>query len=325
MVYLLHANAKTTPRIREEIQNSKESIAKIAKRLNLNEKTVAKWRNAGRVVDKRSGPIEPKSALSTSEQQVICAFRKATKLPLDDVFLTLRDKIPALTRSNLHRCLKRNGLNILPKEELEPREKKAFKDYPPGYVHVDITQVQVEEGKFYLFVAIDRCSKYVYVELHPRMTAEIACNFLQNLVEHCSFKITKLLTDNGAQFTYALLAEHLRPQKCHPFDVVCQQHGIEHRLTKFRHPWTNGQVEITNKILKQHTTKRYHYENIEELKQHLFAFVLYYNHQRPLKALKYKSPYDILIQYYTSNPELFRINPTHKKLGLNSYSMFTLM
>jgi transcriptional regulator with XRE-family HTH domain len=39
-----HANAKTTPRIREEIQNSKESIAALAKRLSLNPKTVLKWR-----------------------------------------------------------------------------------------------------------------------------------------------------------------------------------------------------------------------------------------------------------------------------------------
>ena len=199
---VLHANAKTTPRIREEIQNSKESIAALAKRLSLNPKTVLKWRQRrGSVVDKRSGPIKPKSVLSTTDEQIICEFRRVTKLSLDDVFIALRGKIKALTRSNLHRCLKRNNLNVLPKEPSDPKQKKFFKDYPPGFIHIDITEVRTEEGKLYLFVAIDRCTKYVYAEIYTQMTTENACLFLKNLIEHYPAKITKILTDNGAQFT----------------------------------------------------------------------------------------------------------------------------
>lgn len=111
---ILHANAKTTPRIRKEIQESLESAPKLAKRYNLNVKTVLKWKKAQSVEDKRSGPIQPKSVLSSTEQQVICEFRRVSKLPLDDVYSALKDKIPALTRSNLYRCLKRHGLNVLP-------------------------------------------------------------------------------------------------------------------------------------------------------------------------------------------------------------------
>ncbi|MFN7225818.1 MAG: IS481 family transposase [Holosporales bacterium] len=317
---VLHANAKTTPRIREEIQNSKESIAALAKRLSLNPKTVLKWRQRrGSVVDKRSGPIKPKSVLSTTDEQIICEFRRVTKLSLDDVFIALRGKIKALTRSNLHRCLKRNNLNVLPKEPSDPKQKKFFKDYPPGFIHIDITEVRTEEGKLYLFVAIDRCTKYVYAEIYTQMTTENACLFLKNLIEHYPAKITKILTDNGAQFTYKLLAEHLQPKRTHPFDVICQQNNIEHRLTKFRHPWTNGQVEVTNKIIKQYTTKTYHYETTEELKHHLMVFLLFYNHQRPLKSLKYKTPFDILKEFYEKEPALFYSNLCHKIMGLNTF------
>ena len=317
MVSILHANAKTTPRVRKEIQESQESIAALAKRLHLNPKTVHKWKRADAVDDRRSGPQRPRSALSDAEQRIVCEFRRVTKLPLDDVFLALRDCIPALTRSNCHRCLKRHGLNVLPKEPTAPRQKKKFKDYPPGFVHIDISEMRVANQKLYLFVGIDRCSKYVYVEIHPRMTKEIACAFLGHLIADCPFRITKILTDNGAQFTYALLAEHLRPKRRHPFDALCDAHGIEHRLTKFRHPWTNGQVEVTNRLLKAHTTKRYHYENAEELKRHLMAFLLYYNHQKPLKALKYQTPYAILQKYYEENPTAFHKNPSQKIRGLN--------
>jgi transposase-like protein len=320
MASIYHGNAKTTVKIREEIRDSKESVAKLAARLNLNPKTVQKWRKAGRVEDKKSGATEPHSrSLTELEEKTVCEFRRQTKLSLDDVYISLKDKIPALTRSNLHRCLKRQGLNRLPKDENEKKEKKKFKEYPPGFVHVDITEAHTEQGKLYMFVGIDRATKYVYCELHERMTQEVATSFLQNLHDDCPFKITKLLTDNGAQFTYALLAEHLRPKnKEHPFDALCAKLGIEHRLTKFRHPWTNGQVEITNKMLKNHTTKAFHYESVARLKVHLMTFLLYYNFSKKLKSLKFVSPYDKIVQYYHTNPELFRYNPCHKKVGLNT-------
>ncbi|QRQ81837.1 DDE-type integrase/transposase/recombinase [Paralysiella testudinis] len=64
--------------------------------------------------------------------------------------------------------------------------------------------MRCETGKLYLFVAIDRKTKYVYAELHPRMTQKTAVSFLRNLQQDCVFKITHILTDNGAQFTLQL-------------------------------------------------------------------------------------------------------------------------
>ncbi len=321
MGHISHANAKTTPRIRKEIQESNETIAVLAKRLSLNPKTVAKWKKADRVNDNKSGPTIPKSTVLTEiEEQVICEFRRITKFSLDDVYIALTDKIPNLSRSSLHRCLVRHGLNRLPKEALPASDKKTFKSYDIGYVHVDISEIHTEEGKAYLFVGIDRATKYTYVEVYERMTKDNSCLFLKNLIAHCPFKIHTLLTDNGAQFTYKLLAEHLRPKdKKHPFDVICDDNNIDHRLTKFRHPWTNGQVEIMNKIIKGYTVKRYHYIDLKSFKEHLMVFVLLYNHQRKLKALKFKSPYDRMIEIYNESPDFFKFNPVdHKNLGRNN-------
>ena len=319
---LLHANAKTTPRIRKEIQESKESIAKLAIKYNLNPKTVHRWKRDTSTEDKKSGAKKIRSSLSDIEQQIVCEFRRVTKFSLDDCFIALKDKIPTLSRSNLHRCLQRNGLSTLPKNEDEPREKKKFKEYEVGFVHVDITQVIIaDKQKLYLFVGIDRASKYAYIELYDEMTTRRSVQFLKHLIEDCPFKITKILTDNGSQFTYELLAEHLKPkEKTHPFDAVCRDYKIEHRLTKFRHPWTNGQVEIFNKTIKNATTKTYHYESVDEFKKHLMSWLLFYNHQKKLKALKFKSPYAMLLEKFDSNPELFKENPYLKLRGLNIYS-----
>ena len=153
------------------------------------------------------------------------------------------------------------------------------------------------------------------------MTAKNASEFLKRLVADCPFKIHRVLTDNGAQFTYELLAEHLRPKdKEHVFDATCRENGIKHKLTKFRHPWTNGQVEVFNRVIKEHTVKYFYYETCDSLKNHMMAFILLHNFKRPLRALKYRTPYDILIERYRESPQLFKENPHDKLLGLNTGS-----
>ncbi len=114
MGHVYPAHAKTTARIRKDIQDSSETIARLAHRLSLNPKTVQYWKQANRVTDKRSGPQHPRSTVLTpEEEQIMCEFRRLTRFALDDVFVSLRDTITSLTRSNLYRCLKRHGLNRL--------------------------------------------------------------------------------------------------------------------------------------------------------------------------------------------------------------------
>ncbi|ESY43067.1 hypothetical protein X744_32285 [Mesorhizobium sp. LNJC372A00] len=129
-----------------------------------------------------TGPRTPTSTVLTIEEEaVIVAFRRHT-LPLDDCLYALQPTIPVLTRSSLHRCLQRHGISRLPEVEGDKPAKMKFKTYPIGYFHVDIAGVQTAEGKLYLFVAIDRTSKFAYVELHERATKMIAAEFLRHLI-----------------------------------------------------------------------------------------------------------------------------------------------
>ena len=137
----------------------------------------------------------------------------------------LQETIPHLTRSALHRCLQRHGISWLPEVGDKPK-KSRFKAYPIGYFHLDIAEVQTEEGKLYLFVAIDRTSKFAFAKLHERMTRSVAVEFLRHLIAVVPYKIYIILTDNGIQFAndltwnrfvFALL-----------FDRVCAKHGIKY-------------------------------------------------------------------------------------------------
>ena len=316
MGQVLQGSARTTAAVRRTIQSSQESLSRLAERFDLNPKTVAKWKKRKGVQDEPMGPKRPRSTvLAAEEEATIIAFRKHTLLPLDDCLYALQASIPHLTRSSLHRCFVRHGINRLPEVEEKSRTKKAFKPYPLGYFHIDIAEVRTEEGKLCLFVAIDRTSKFAYAELHPRATKMIAAQFLRNLIEAVPYKLHTLLTDNGVQFTNRqqdlLTGSHI-------FDRVCDEHNIEHRLTKPNHPWTNGQVERMNRTLKEATVKRYHYETPQHLKEHLHTFLMAYNFAKRLKTLHGLTPFEFICASWQKEPQHFRLDPPNHSLGLNS-------
>src|ERR1700745_4270279 len=130
------------------------------------------------------GRKEPRSTfLNPEEEALIVAFRNHTLLPLDDCLYALQATVPHLTRSSLHRCLQRHGISRLPETQGDKPAKRKFKSYPIGYFHHDIAEVRTEEGKLYLFVAIDRTSKFAYAELHENSTRPTATNFLKALIK----------------------------------------------------------------------------------------------------------------------------------------------
>jgi hypothetical protein len=109
----------------------------------------------------------------------------------------------------------------------------------------------------------------------------------------------------------------------HLFDHVCHEHGIEHRLTKPNHPWTNGQVERMNRTIKDAAVKRYHYETHEQLRTHLQLFVDACHHARRLKTLRGLTPYEHVLQIWTKEPERFSLDPSHHIPGPYTWSVRT--
>lgn len=314
MVQVLHGSARTTTTVRRAIQTSQASIRSLAKQYGINPKTVAKWKQRRDVQDAPMGPKQAHSTiLSTEEEALIVVFRKHTLLSLDDCLYVLQETIPHLTRSALHRCLQRHGISRLPEVTDKSSKKTRFKQYPIGYFHIDIAEMQTEEGKLYLFVAIDRTSKFAFAELHQRATRPIAAEFLRHLLAAVPYKIHTILTDNGIQFAN-------RPTDHYAFkllfDYICQAQGIEHRLTKPNHPWTNGQVERMNRTLKEATVYRYYYSTHQQLRDHLATFLMAYNFAKRLKTLKGLTPYEYICQQWQQQPERFISDPSHHTLGL---------
>lgn len=252
------------------------------------------------------------------------ALRKALLLPLDDLLAVVREFLnPHVSRSGLDRCLRRHGVGNL--QALKPKEPKpahgSFKAYEPGYLHIDIKylpQMADEDRRRYLFVAIDRATRWVFVRIYPAQTAANARRFLRDLERAAPMKITRVLTDNGKAFTDRLFGLRKRAATGqHEFDLLCAELGIEHRLTPPMRPQTNGMVERFNGRIED-VLQSHRFQSGEDLQQTLLRYVHLYNSQLPQSALKGRTPINALKDWQRQKPELFR-KRVYNHMGCDKY------
>jgi transposase InsO family protein len=313
----LHGSARTTPRVRAELQTAQATTRSLAAGYGLNPKTVAKWRQRTTTADRPMGPARPRSTVLTeAEEAIVVEFRRRTLLPLDDVLGCLRETIPRLSRSALHRCLARHGISRLPQGEEETSKRKRFAETRIGYVHIDVCELRLAQGKLFMFLAIDRVSKFTHVGFFDANTKANGAAFLRQVVEVFPYKLHTVLTDNGVAFADLPKNRGRYPEieaffGGHIFDRVCDEHGIEHRLTKPYHPWTNGQAERMNRTVKEATIKAFHYPDPEALQAHVLAFVTAYNFAKHLKALRWRTPFQAVCDAWHADSSIFRIDPHH--------------
>ena len=315
MSQVYHSNAKLNKHSRGIIQNSELTNIELAQKFNVNEKTVRRWRSRDFTEDKSSCPNTIHYALNPLEKKLIELVRMATWMSLDDLVDTVSTVIPNANRSNVSRTLQSLGISKIPEEKRA--EAKKFKEYEPGYLHIDVTYMPKLEGKkYYLYVAIDRATRGMYYKVYENKTAQNAVLFLQECKEFFPFYITHILTDNGLEFTDKYVGEERgKVSGNHLFDKECTKDDIEHRLTAPSTPKTNGMVERANGTIKNSTIKVETYENVQELIVDLNKFLIFYLFTRRHGSLrkelgaKVRTPFDAMQSWFKIKPELFKISP----------------
>ena len=234
--------------------------------------------------------------LSIEEEAIIVAFRQHTLLPLDDCLYALQATIPHLTRSSLHRCLQRHGISRLPDVDGDKQPRKKFKPYPIGYFHIDIAEVQTAEGKLYLYVAIDRTSKFAFVQLVRKTGRTSASAFLVALIAAVPYRIHTVLTDNGIQFTFppryadGPTARYIT----HMFDMRCRRE--RHRAPPHQDQapldqWPGREDEPHHQGSHRQALPL---RQPPAARSHLADFISAYNFGRRLKTLNGLTPYEFI-------------------------------
>jgi transposase InsO family protein len=303
----LHANATTTPRIRAYIQKSTASNSALARELGIHSRTVARWKSRPDVADRSTRPHRLTTTITEWEEALILELRRSLALPLDDILEAMRRCVnPQLSRSGIHRCLQRHGLAA----RLTPQQAPAtafHTDAPAGFIHIDVKYLPpLDRRRSYAYVAIDRATRFVYLEILADRRAATAAGFLERFLASFPLAVHTILTDNGSEFTDRFAVDkktkpHDKPSGDHPFDRICAQRTITHRLTRPFRPQTNGMVERFNRRLGEHLGRvpqnraAHHRRFLDhgERDAYLHSFVADYNRTR-LRCLDYRAPAELL-------------------------------
>lgn len=312
----LHANATTTPKTRAYIQRSTASVAALAAELGVSETTIRRWRARQDVTDRSHTPKTLATSLSAVEERLICELRRDLALSLDDVTEVMRRCVrPTISRSAVHRCLKRHGLNrrALP----DTPRSAAFETARVGFIHVDLKHLPaLRRRKSYAFVAIDRATRFVHVEVADSRSADVIAGCLARFLDAFPQRVHTVLTDNGSEFTDRFAVDMKnkpdgRPSGRHPFDRLCAAHAIEHRLTRPFRPQTNGMVERFNRRLAEalrnappddRNAGKNRFASHDNRNRFILDFVHAYNRTR-LKCLGYRAPLQALLNLPEHNTQ----------------------
>ena len=325
MQQVYHSNARTNLNIRAQIQKKDESNSAFACKFSVSEQTVSKWKNRDFLQDSSCKPLNIKYALTDLEKTLAISLRTSSWAAIDDIWENLLELNPKISRSSIYRCLVKEKINQVPQDKKD--KAKKFKEYEPGFLHIDVTYLPKIDGKSnYLFVAIDRCTRAMIYWVYENKTAESTANFMDRCIAFFPFAITHILTDNGLEFTNRLLKSKTGEccQKLSKMDLKCNENNIQHRLTAPFTPKTNGMVERVNGTIKNNTILKNKYQSQNEMENDLFKFLSFYNihrrHGSIRKELNVKTPFNAIEKWYQLKPEIFKITPHQFKnniLNLN--------
>ena len=168
MLIHLHSQATTTPKVRAAIQASTEPESALAERFGKIEQTAYKWKYRDSVQDCSHTPHRLQTTLTSAQEAVAAVLRKTLMVLIDNLRAVVPKFLnPEVSRSGLHRCLRRQwvgNLRNLQAQSSRPQQK-TFKAYEPRYLHVDVKylpQMADECSRPDLFVAIDRATRWVF-------------------------------------------------------------------------------------------------------------------------------------------------------------------
>src|SRR3954454_21828128 len=302
----IHPNARTTPVTRAEIAGSHERTGILAQRYGVSTETIRKWRKRGAAdcLDHAARPHQLPWKATEAERTIVCTLRRITNFALDDLTFVVTHFLPHLNRDSIWRILKAEGLNRRPKPApTQPAKGQGtFKDYDLGFIPIDIKhlpKLQTADGerrKRFLYVAIDRCSRWVHLAVFDDELTTSAVAFLREAVRAFPFRITHVLTDRGSCFT------------ADGFEDACRKLKVEHRKTKPYTPQTNGLVERFNGRVQREVLGITIYSHLD-LETLLKGFNQAYNRRRQ-RVLTGRSPDEVVHSRLAAEPK--RANRRYK-------------
>jgi transposase InsO family protein len=294
----------------EQVKRKEHPVYKLAKDFYKAHDTCAKsflkyynrWKQSGKYSDLMPGKRGPKyktrRPIRFIENKVVELREKGnSKLEIVNILKpTLRQFTPST--SGVYNIFKRYGLNRLtPKQKQNKR--KIIKERMGQLGHIDCHYlskniVRGQSQKLYLVCIIDDYSRLAWAEVVSDITsltvmfASLKC--LNMLNDQYQLKFEEILSDNGPEFGPA----NSKQKQGHPFERLLIELGIKHRYTRPYRPQTNGKVERFWRTLEEDLLRETDFDSIDELKDELMQYLVYYNQQRPHQGINGRVPVEMI-------------------------------
>ncbi|MCP4588160.1 IS481 family transposase [Pseudoalteromonas sp.] len=287
--------------------NNRISVTQLCKQFNRSRTWFYKWMrrykqygHEGLLAIKRKPPVQPNQTPLDIEMKILKLVEEQSAYGSTRITSELAYCGVNITPSAVYNVLKRHNLNtrklrleyirikhgIVKKVTDLDRARNLAKSnslitrYPGHIIGMDVFYVGTLKGvgRIYQFTAIDTYSSYAWAKLYTDKQALSACDFMRHIqYNRQEVPIDSVLTDNGKEFTH-------HASKDHSFERMLVALRIKHRLTKVRHPWTNGACERLNRTILEEfyqvTFRKKIYETVEQLNDELEKYLEWYNYQR---------------------------------------------
>jgi len=234
-----------------------------------------------------------------TEEQIISSRRLGNnRYEIREILKQNGSFVPCAT--TIYNVCKRHGLNRLHRVEKQER-RKIIMNRIGELAHIDCHQlskgitIDSSDKTFYLLGMIDDYSRVAWVEVledKKALTVMFAALKIFNMLKkQYGIEIDAVMSDNGAEFGSG---PHSKHKENHPFERLLIEMQMKHIYTKPYRPQTNGKIERFWKTLKEDFIEDALYQNLDDLKDELLGFLIYYNQHRPHSAIGGKKPVEML-------------------------------
>lgn len=231
-------------------------LTRTAIRYKTSRKTVNKWRNRydGTIESLKDRSHRPHThPRAHTEEELAVIKRYINRNGRKDLLLTYQ-KLKKKGYKHHYGSFKRIVSYLYKPAEKKKNKKKPEPyqraEYPGQKIQIDVKYVPgkcIANGqKYYQFTAKDECTRITFREMYDEHSTYSARDFLIKVVQNPLFPIREVQTDNGTEFTNALLV--IKSKHKTLFEQALTDMGIHYHRIRIATPRHNGKVE------RQHRT-----------------------------------------------------------------------
>jgi IS30 family transposase len=249
------------------------------------------------LVDKSHRPHHHPNEHTAEEKQLILRLYPYHKDDMIMLWDALRKKGYTRSYTSLVRVV-----NKWIKPEIKQKQTKKPKpyqraEYPGQKVQVDVKFVPsycvVNGEKYYQYTAVDECTRWTFREMYDEHSTYSSTDFLKKLILNCPFPIREIQTDNGTEFTRALISDDGKPSL---FEEMLELCGIKYHRIRVATPRHNGKVERQHRTDEKRFYKKMRMYNLVDGRQQLAKYNKKSNNI-PKICLGFLTPNEMLEKY----------------------------